>query len=110
LQLRGGTEKGSGREALCASLGSRVTCTVHSGVLDLYRHWQALLGEFGNTGNTRNLQHLLEQVLVSELQLDPFDGGELNAALAEVHLEAFPNPQQRPMRLTSGDGMLDPKE
>jgi hypothetical protein len=63
-----------------------------------------------HTEYTRDLQYLLAQVLVSELQLDPFDKVELNAALADIHLEAFPNPQQRPMRLTRGDDMLDQKE
>jgi hypothetical protein len=72
-----------------------------------YRELQDALARFGVTPYTRNLSLELKMRVCRELDIaDPFT--ELEPALDQLHLKAFPDPGGRPPRLV-GDVMPDPR-
>jgi hypothetical protein len=56
-----------------------------------------------------DLQYHLERALVRQQGVNLLDPDQLDAALEQLHVEAFPKASGRPARLTAGD-LTDPTE
>jgi hypothetical protein len=79
------------------------------GLVELYRELQEVLARWGETPYSLGLQYELERLLARELEISLLDPEQLDAALDQLHLQAFADPKNRPSRLVGGD-LIDPRE
>lgn len=94
------------------SRGGRVSARQHPRPLPQSNNCAAKtarpLRRWGVTPYTLDLQYELERALARERGISLLPGEQLDAALDQLHIQAFPDPKDRPPRMTAGD-TVDPR-
>jgi hypothetical protein len=76
-------------------------------LVSLYRDWQAALRRWGGDS------YIAEDIflrMIKRIEPDPcLDNAQFEAALEQLHLDAYPDAKGRPARLTTGE-VADPRE